>query len=144
MLVNIMLINTVFTCLQSLFTNKCLSKQNVYKHRVCLLTCLFTKKNEARVCLLVCLRKSGVFVYLFVYYRNRKLCLFTCLFTYIFEVNTLVNISVYKHPNLVNTPILFINSTPCWGEFILYAVQWLSGFWGLIWIITFLIFRIWC
>ena len=113
MLVNIMLINTVFTCLQSLFTNKCLSKQNVYKHRVCLLTCLFTKKNEARVCLLVCLRKSGVFVYLFVYYRNRKLCLFTCLFTYIFEVNTLVNISVYKHPNLVNTPILFINSTPC-------------------------------
>ena len=107
-----MLINTVFTCLQSLFTNKCLSKQNVYKHRVCLLTCLFTKKNEARVCLLVCLRKSGVFVYLFVYYRNRKLCLFTCLFTYIFEVNTLVNISVYKHPNLVNTPILFINSTP--------------------------------
>ena len=114
MLVNIMLINTVFTCLQSLFTNKCLSKQNVYKHRVCLFTCLLTKKNEARVCLLVCLRKSGVFVYLFVYYRNRKLCLFTCLFTYIFEVNTLVNISVYKHPNLVNTPILFINSTPCY------------------------------
>ena len=112
MFVNIMLINTVFTCLQSLFTNKCLSKQHVYKHLVCLLTCLFTKKNEARVCLLVCLRKSGVFVYLFVYYRNRKLCLFTSLFTYIFEVNTLVNISVYKHPNLVNTPILFINSTP--------------------------------
>jgi len=48
-----------------LFTNK-FSKQNVYKHRVCLLTCLFTKKNEAlftcskrRVCLLVCLLQES-------------------------------------------------------------------------------------
>ena len=42
MLVNILLINTVFTCLQSLFTNKCLSKQNVYKRVfVYLLVCLF-------------------------------------------------------------------------------------------------------
>ena len=77
-----MLINTVFTCLQSLFTNKCLSKQNVYKHRVCLLTCLFTKKNEARVCLLVCLRKSGVFVYLFTREIVNYVCLLVCLLTF--------------------------------------------------------------